>query len=169
MSLSARRRCVSLPPKAVPKCFLYLCAAIGLVFSLAGSILLYSQVLRGRKQTEAEILSVEVESYQEHDEGQTFTAYRARYQVRYQAEGRLFQLPLRGNLVSHSADEAKLKVRTNTVGARRTIYYLPERPENFVLDPLERRAGLSLLFLSIGLTIVAASLLLWYQARPLDW
>jgi hypothetical protein len=153
----------------MPKFFIYLWAAIGTGFLLAGFILLFNQILRGRRQTDAEILSVDVESYQTRDEGQTFTAYRSRYEVRYQAEGRTFSVPLRGNLASATADEARSKSRNNPVGSRRPIYYLPDQPENFVLDPLGRRTGFSLLFLTIGLSAVGSALLSWYQAQPLDW
>jgi hypothetical protein len=153
----------------VPKFFIYLCCLIGLAFLLAGSLLLFNQALRGRKQTEAEILTVEVEGFRNHDEGQTFTSYRAKYEVRYQAGRTTYQIPLRGNLVSASAEEARLKSAKNPVGSLRPLYYLPDRPEDVVLDPLGRRIGFSLLFLSVGLTVVACSVLMWLQARPLDW
>jgi Protein of unknown function (DUF3592) len=153
----------------VPKFFFYLLGLIGIVFLLAGSVLFFTQVLRGRKQTEAEILRVAVEAFQNHDEGQTFTSYRAKYEVRYQAGGRTYQIPLRGNLVSASAEEASRKSANNPVGSLRPIYYLPDRPEDVSLDPLGRRIGFSLLFASIGLSVLACAVLLWLQARPLDW
>jgi hypothetical protein len=153
----------------VPKFAIYLSAAIGLFFSAAGVLLTCSQVLRGRKPTEAEILSATVESYQASGDGQTYTAYRTKYEVRYLAEGRFFERPLRGNQVSRMAEEARHKSRHNTAGARRTVYYLPGRPEDFLPDPLGFRAGLSLLTLSIGLAILAGTVLMWYQAKPLDW
>jgi len=153
----------------VPKFFIYLCGLIGIAFLLAGSLLFFNQVLRGRKQTEAEILGVAVEAFENHDEGRTFTSYRAKYEVRYEAEGRSYRVPLRGNLVSASAEEARLRSSSNPPGSRRPLFYLPDRPENIVLDPLGRRIGFSLLFLSIGLTVVACAVLLWLQSRPLDW
>jgi len=153
----------------VPKFLLYLCGVIGIGFLVAGSILFFTQVLRGRKQTEAEILAVEVEAFQSHDEGQTFTSYRTRYEVRYEAGGKTYQIPLHGNLVSATVEEATLKSADNRVGSRRPVYYLPDRPEDVALDPLGRRIGFSLLFLSIGLTVLACSGLMWLQARPLDW
>ena len=153
----------------MPKFFLYLCGLIGIAFFFAGSLLFFNQVLRGRKQTDAEILDVAVEAFENHDEGQTFTSYRAKYQVRYEAEGRSYQLPLRGNLVSASAEEARLKSQNNPPGSRRPLFYLPNQPENVVLDPLGRRIGFSLLFLSIGLTVIGCAVLMWFQARPLDW
>jgi hypothetical protein len=153
----------------VPKFFISLCGLIGIAFLLAGSLLFFNQVLRGRKRTEAEILGVAVEAFENHDEGRTFTSYRAKYDVRYEAEGRSYQLPLRGNLVSASAEEARLKSSSNPPGSRRPLFYLPDRPENVVLDPLGRRIGFSLLFLSIGLTVLASSVLMWLLARPLDW
>jgi hypothetical protein len=149
----------------VPRFLLYLCGLIGIVFLLAGGYLFFKQVLGARKQAEAEILTVELEAFQNHDEGQTVTSYRTKYEVRYQAGG----IPLRGNLVSASAEEARLKSVNNPVGSLRPLFYLPGRPENVILDPLGRRVGFSLLFISIGLTVLAGTVLMWLQARPLDW
>jgi uncharacterized protein DUF3592 len=153
----------------VPKFLLYLCGLIGIVFLLAGGLLFFNQVWRGRKQADAEILAVEVEAFENHDDGRTFTSYRAKYEVRYEAGGRTYQILLRGNLVSASAEAAKLKSLNNPVSSLRPLFYLPERPEDVVLDPLGRRIGFSLLFVSIGLTVLACTALMWLQARPLDW
>ena len=151
------------------KFVIFFLAFFGAVFSVAGSYLFYSQVLRGRKQTEAEILSVDVESFKTQDEGEVYTAYRAKYEIRFSAGGRLFQLPLSGNLASATADEARAKARSNPVGSHRPVYYLPARPEDIVLDSLGRRFGFCLLLLSIGLSVLAGSVLLWYIAQPLEW
>ena len=153
----------------MPKFVIFFLAFFGAVFSLAGSVLFYSQVMRGRKQVEAEILSVDVESFKTQDEGEVYTAYRAKYEVRFSAAGRVYQLPLSGNLASATPDEAKAKAHRNSVGSHRPIYYLPARPEDIVLDPLARRFGFCLLLLSIGLCVLASAVLLWHVAQPLDW
>jgi hypothetical protein len=153
----------------MPKFFIYLTCLIGLGFLLAGCVLFFNQVLRGRRQAEAEILAGEVEAFQNNDEGQRFTSYRAMYEVRYQAGGETYQIPLRGNFISATAEEAKIRLANNPVGSLRPIYYLPDRPENVVIDSLSRRIGFSLLFLSIGLAVLACSVLMWLLARPLDW
>lgn len=153
----------------MPKFVIYSLAIFGAVFSIVASYLLYSQVLRGRKQSEAEILSVDVESFKTQNDDQVYTAYRAKYQVRFSADGRSFQLPVSGNLASLTADEARAKAGHNPVGSRRPVYYLPGRPEDILLDPPARRFGFCLLLLSIGLSILAGSVLLWRQAQPLEW
>jgi hypothetical protein len=148
----------------------YLCTLIGGGFTFAGCLLFSTQVLGGREQAEAEILAVEIESLQtSDDDGRPQTTYRAKYEVRYQADGRAFQLTVHGNVASHSPDEARRKSLVNPPGSRRPVYYLPTKPDDFVLDPLGRRLGASLLTLSIGLSVLACSALLWCHLQPLDW
>jgi hypothetical protein len=154
----------------MPKWIIYLCALFGLVFFLAGCALFFTQVLRGRKQTQAEVLDAEVEAFQYTDEGQTSTRYRAKYDVRFEtAEGRPIRTPILGSLAAGDPETVKKKLRENPAGSHRPIYYLPARPENIVTDPLARRVGVSLLFLTIGATILAVSGLLLYQTQPLEW
>lgn len=153
----------------MPKFLVYLCGLIGMAFLVAGGLLFFNQVLRGRKQADAEILAVEVEGFEDHQDGQAFTRYRAKYEVRYEAGGRTYQIPLQGNFVSASDGEARLRSANNPVGSLRPIYYLPDRPEDVALDPLGRRIGFSLLVLSVGLTVLGCSVMMWLQAQPLNW
>ena len=153
----------------MPRFIPYVVALFGLLFALAGCALFYGQVLRGRKQAEAEILSGEVEAFQQTDEGTTVTLYRSKYEVRYNAEGQEFQAPVRAMLGTSKPEPAQARLRGNPVGSRRPIYYLPGSPEDFVIEPLERRIGVSLLFLSIGVTIMAVAGLMLDEAQRLEW
>jgi hypothetical protein len=151
------------------KVIITLTGLIGAVLFLGGCWLFYNQVLQGRKQADAEILGAELESYQQTDEGTTTTMYRSKYEVSYSAEGRLFRRPLKGNFGSSRSESIAARLRKNPVGSRRPVYYLPGQPENIVIDPLARRFGFALLFLSIGATVVAVAGLLYYTAQPLEW
>jgi hypothetical protein len=147
----------------------YATVLIGLVFFVAGSWLFYLQVLQGRKQADAEILSAEMESFEQTDEGTATKMYRSKYEVSYSAEGRLIRQPLRGNLSSWKPQDILERLKKNPVGSRRPLYYVPARPEDVMFDPLSRRIGFSLLFLSIGATIIGFGALLLYHGQPLDW
>jgi hypothetical protein len=153
----------------VPKLVPYLVGLCGAVFFIAGSLFLYFQVLRGRKQAQAEILGVDVESYETSDENGSVKQYRLRYQVQYTVDGRLFRVPLSGNRGSNTPEEARLRQPGNPVGQRRPVYYRPDKPEDVVIEPLGRRLGVSMLFISVGATILACSALMLYQTPPLDW
>ena len=153
----------------MPKFIPYAVALLGLVFALAGCALFYGQVVRGRKQAEAEILSGEVESFEQTDEGTIVKLYRSKYEVRFDAEGREIRSPVRSTLGTSEPEPAQARLRGNPVGSRRPIYYLPARPEDFVIEPLERRIGFSLLFFSIGVTVMAVAGLLLYETQPLEW
>lgn len=142
---------------------------IGALFFLLGSWFFYYQVLQGRKQTEAEILSAELGTFQDTDEGKTTTKYRSKYEVTYNVEGRLFRRPLQGNLGTRNKQDVQTRLSKNPVGSRRPIYYLRTRPEDFTLEPLGRRIGVSLVFLTIGVTILGVGASLWMSAQPLEW
>lgn len=143
------------------KFFIYCVALFGLIFGLVGCLFLWTQVLRGRKQAQAEIIVVEIESFENNGGDVTSTAYRAKYRVRYETEGRYYELPATGSHSSATHDAALAKSRLSPVGSLRPIYYLPGRPENFSLDPLGRRFGISMIFVAVGLTVLGASILLW--------
>ena len=150
-------------PKFVP----YVLGLFGVLFFAAALVLFYGQVLRGRKEAEAEILSGAVESFQQSDENSTGTFYRPRYQVRYMAGGRLFTISVASPTgTARDAAEARLH---NNIGSRLPLYYLPSQPENVTLDPLHRRAGAVLLFLTVALTILGVAAILWYSSRPVEW
>jgi hypothetical protein len=153
----------------VGRFFFYLAGLIGAGFLIAGALMFYGQVARGRKEAEAEILSGEVERFEQTDEGQTVTLYRSKYEIRFRAEGREITVPLRSHTGTAKPEPAQARLRENPPGSRRPIYYLPERPEDFVFDPLGRRIGISLLCLSIGLTGIAVTALLLYQSQPAEW
>jgi hypothetical protein len=153
----------------MPKLLSYVTVLFGLVFFIAGSWLLYVQVLQGRKETEAEILSGEVERFEQTEEGTTTTLYRSKYEVSFTAEGRFFRRPLQGNFSSNNAGDIQKRLSRNPPGSRRPIYYLRARPESFVLEGLSRRIGTSFLFMAIGVTVMAVGALLLYQAQPLEW
>jgi hypothetical protein len=129
---------------------------IGRVRLANGSLSFFSEMLCERKQTEAEILAVEVEAFQNQDEGQTFTTYRANYRVRWQAGGRAFQIPLLGDLVSASA------------GTAGVAYINPNDPSQVRLD---LRKNVNAVALPLWLLVAGASLLLlglslWLMGTP---
>jgi hypothetical protein len=148
---------------------IYLSALMGAGFLVAGGLMFYSQVLRGRKEAEAEILSAEVERFEQTDDGRTVTLYRSKYQIRFDADGRVFTLPLRSLTGTSKPEPAQARLQANPVGSRRSIYYLPERPEDFVFEPLARRIGFALLCFTVGLAGIAVTALLRYQSQPLEW
>ena len=145
----------------MPKLAILATALFGAVFFVVGILLFYSQVFRGRKQAEAEILSAELESFQQTDEGNTVTLFRSKYEVRYEVDGRVFTTAVRSATGTSSRASVEAKLRDNPVGSRRPLYYLPNKPDNVALDPVSRRAGFSLIFVTIGLTVLAGSALFW--------
>jgi hypothetical protein len=136
-------------------------AVIGAFFLVVGMLLFYLKVYRGRKATEALILSSEVESFEHTDEGVTTTLFRSKYEVRYQVDGRLFTTVVRSSTGVSNRASVEAKLRNNPVGSQRPLYYLPNRPEDVELEPVLRRAGFSLIFVTVGLTILAGSALAW--------
>lgn len=150
--------------------FVNFLALVGLCFCIAAIFMFNSQVLAERRTADAEILSVDVESYNhQDDDGRTVPAYRPKYEIRYQAEGSTFQLPVKSPHAFSNPGKAEARARHNPPGSHRPVYYLPKDPESFVLDPAQRRIGFALLVFSIGLTLVGGAALLRYLMQPLYW
>lgn len=99
----------------------------------------------------------------------TVTLFRSKYEVRYEVDGRIFTNVVRSATGTSSRESVEAKLRGNPVGSRRPLYYLPNQPDNVALDPVSRRAGFSLIFVTIGLTILAGSALAWPCGERYQW
>lgn len=148
---------------------IYTSGLVGLLFVGVGLWMFYSQVLRGRKQADAEILTAAVESFEQTNDSVTTTMYRTKYEIRYLAEGRYFTIPVRSTYANSRRAVAEKRLLDNPAGSRQPIYYLPDRPESVSLEPLPRRAGFAFLFLSVGVIILGFTAILWFSSLPYEW